>query len=466
MAEMFNPQNPEILALNRQRRMADLLTSQGMQTPQAQNVSGIYVPPNPMEYMAKLFSTYTGAKVNENLDKKEVALAKALRQQQTDELSQYQNLLNPRQTELAGPTPTGAPLTTVNVPDRQAANLFAASAYNPALQAVGIKNLTQGPKFEKASFTDEKTGKVREGVMDMNAPNPIDTFQVGGVKPEMSAYERASLQFKAGDQAISRANLFYNTGMGAGGVPAGVPMGVPMGNAPAGAPMGAPMANAPVAGGMPMGAAPAQQSKDKFAPAIQPQYQYNPSISPKANQEAAAKFGEELAKNQRNAKDSFDLMKSASTLLSSEAPSSGRLSNIATGVGEFFGSNSEASKADARLNLLSSGLTMKQPRFEGPQGVLDVTLYQKAAGDLGNPNLPIATRLAAIEEMIELQKKYYPQGDWDSISTKTKTAAKTETARSAGKVSVGAPQYARNPQTGQRIVSTDGGVNWKPVGGN
>jgi hypothetical protein len=216
-------------------------------------------------------------------------------------------------------------------------------------------------------------------------------------------------------------------------------------------------------GGMPMGNAPAQPSKDKFAPAVQPQYQYNPSLSPKANQEAAAKFSDELAKNQRNAKDSFDLMKSASTLLSSEAPSSGRLSNIVTGTREFFGGGGEASKADAQLTLLSGALTMKQPRFEGPQGVLDVTLYQKLAGDLGNANLPVASRLATINQMIDLQKKYYPEGDWDSISTKTQGEAKTQAARSAGKVSVGAPQYARNPTTGQRIVSTDGGINWKPA---
>ena len=62
MAEMFNPQNPEILELSRQRKLADLLTSQGMQTPQAQTVSGgVYVPPNPMEYIAKLYSVYKGA---------------------------------------------------------------------------------------------------------------------------------------------------------------------------------------------------------------------------------------------------------------------------------------------------------------------------------------------------------------------------------------------------------------------
>jgi hypothetical protein len=460
---------PEILGqqqqLNRQQQMAQALMQQGMQQPQGQMVSGRYVQPNIFAQLAPLAQLYVGKDLAEKGDKQALELAAALRKRYGDELSQYQDLINPKQTEMAGPTPTGAPLMS-NAPDRQAANLFAASAYNPALQAVGMKNLTQGPKWEKASFTDEKTGKTREGVINVNSDDPISTFQIGGVKPEMSAYERASLNLKAGDQAISRANLYYNTGMGAGG--SGVPTGAPMVNAPAGAPM--PVGNVPVAGGMPIGnaptvpAAPSQAPKDKFAPAVQTQYQYNPALSPKANQEAAAKFNDELVKNQRNAKDSFDLMKSASTLLSSEAPSSGRLSNIVTGTREFFGGGGEASKADAQLNLLSGALTMKQPRFEGPQGVMDVILYQKLAGDLGNPNIPVASRLATIDQMVNLQKKYYPEGDWDSISTKTKSDAKTEAARSAGKVSVGAPMYATNPTTGQRIVSTDGGINWKPAG--
>ena len=203
---------------------------------------------------------------------------------------------------------------------------------------------------------------------------------------------------------------------------------------------------------------------EKFVPVVMPQYQYNPQLSLKQNQELSLKFNEKNLNNISNAKDSFDLMKAASNLLSSEAPSSGRLSNIVTGTREFFGGGGEASKADAQLNLLSGALTMKQPRFEGPQGVLDVTLYQKLAGDLGNPNLPIASRLATLDQMVNLQKKYYPQGDWDSISTKTQSETKTQAVKSAGKVSLKAPQYATNPTTGERIVSTDGGINWKPVG--
>ena len=108
---MFNPQNPEILELNRQRRMAELLTKQGFETPQGQTVAGgIYVPPNPMEYLAKLFSTYAGTKANEALDAKEVALAQKLRELGATETKDILGTLRGTPevvTELAGPAYQG-----------------------------------------------------------------------------------------------------------------------------------------------------------------------------------------------------------------------------------------------------------------------------------------------------------------------------------------------------------------------
>jgi hypothetical protein len=202
----------------------------------------------------------------------------------------------------------------------------------------------------------------------------------------------------------------------------------------------------------------------KYMPSNMPVYQPDPSLTNAQNRELQAKFAQENMKNVKNAKDAFGSIKAVSEILRTNDPSSGLAENIITGTREIFGGGGKQSQADAKLKVLGQKLVQQVPRFEGPQGVLDVTLYQKSAGDLGNPNLPIATRLGAIEEMIELQKKYYPQGDWDSISTKTKADTKTEAARSAGKVSVGAPQYATNPTTGERIVSTDGGINWKPAG--
>jgi hypothetical protein len=448
---------PEILGqqqqLNRQQQMAQMLMQQGQQMPQGQMISGRYVKPSIFASLAPLAQMYAGQKIAERGDKQALELASQLRQRYGDELREFRNLMQGREElapEQAGPTQTGQAIPREMVrgaPNMQGAYDFAVNAYNPALQQLGLKKLTEGPEAFTLTegairYERQPDGSIKQiaaGGQKPRAPLQIDT----GTAIELRDPNNPTVVLQRIPKSLSPADTAR---MQFEGIIGG---GMPMGNAPAG---NMPMANAPA-------------SQDKFAPAVQPQYQYNPAISPKLNQEAAAKFSDDLAKNQRNAKDSFDLMKSASALLSSEAPSSGRLSNIVTGTREFFGGGGEASKADAQLNLLSGALTMKQPRFEGPQGVLDVTLYQKLAGDLGNPNLPVASRLATINQMIDLQKKYYPQGDWDSISTKTQGEAKAQAVKSAGKVSLGAPMYATNPTTGERIMSTDGGINWKPVGG-
>lgn len=148
-----------------------------------------------------------------------------------------------------------------------------------------------------------------------------------------------------------------------------------------------------------------------------PQYQYDPNLTPKQNREEAQKFSKENQNAVRNVKGSFDLIKSASDILSSNAPSSGLIQNAGTTVGEWFGGGGEASRADAQLKVLAGKLTAQVPRFEGPQSDKDTALYQAMAGDIGNANKPIATRLAALQTMIDLNKKYYPEGDWGSIDT-------------------------------------------------
>ena len=160
---------PELFAqqqqLNRQQQMAQMLMQQGTQQPQGQMVSGQYVQPNILAQLAPLAQLYAGTRMAEKGDKKALDLAAALRTRYGEELNQYQNMMNPKQTELAGPTPSGAPLTTVNVPDRQAANMFAATAYNPALQSIGMKRLTEGPI---------KLG-AEESLLDPNTYQPIAT---------------------------------------------------------------------------------------------------------------------------------------------------------------------------------------------------------------------------------------------------------------------------------------------------
>jgi hypothetical protein len=88
-----------------------------METPQGQTVSGgVYVPPSPLKYLANLYSTYKGGEKNKELDAKELALAKALREQGATETKDILSVLRGTpevSTELAGPAYQGIAPTAV-----------------------------------------------------------------------------------------------------------------------------------------------------------------------------------------------------------------------------------------------------------------------------------------------------------------------------------------------------------------
>jgi hypothetical protein len=188
MAQMFDPQNPEIMELSRQRRMADLLTSQGMQTPQGQTVAGgIYVPPNPMEYIAKLYSTYQGTQANKDLDAREVALAKALRDQEVQDLTKFSELQygTPDQmVQQAGPTMEGGNIEPQMVKGQEAnpmaAFQLAAQSRSPLIRSQ-LAEMLKGQKLGEGEVIQRynpATGKMEttgQGAAKYRAPIQIDT---------------------------------------------------------------------------------------------------------------------------------------------------------------------------------------------------------------------------------------------------------------------------------------------------
>jgi hypothetical protein len=373
---------PEILqqqqALNRQQQMAQLLMQQGQQMPSGQMVSGRFVAPSFFQYAAPLLQTYAGTRLAEKGDKAALDLATKLRETQRKEIEQFGELMKT---------------------DPAAAYRLAAQSYVPELRATGVRkmmpeDITLGEGQKRFMvMPDGSTRVVAQGEEKYRAPISVDT----GSRVELRDPRDPTKVLQAIPKSINPADAIRMQfeGMNVGGMPN-------MGGQP----------NVSAQGGT----TPQVKGVDeKFVPVVMPQYQYNPQLSPKQNQEQSLKFNEKNLNNINNAKESFDYLKQAAQILATNKPSSGRLENIVTGTREFFGGGGEASKTDAQLNVLAGGLTMKQPRFEGPQGVLDVQLYQKLAGDVGNPNVPIASRLGAIEQMIGLQKKYYPNADWESI---------------------------------------------------
>ena len=178
--ELFEQQQQ----LNRQQQMAQLLMQQGQQMPQGQMISGRYVAPSFTQNLANLANTYVGAKLAEQGDKQALELATKLRQRYGDEIKEFRNLMQGREElapEQAGPTQTGQAIPREMVrgaPNVQGAYDFAASAYNPALQAAGLRKLTEGPIKVGVEDTliDPVTMKpVFTGAGKPRAPLQIDT---------------------------------------------------------------------------------------------------------------------------------------------------------------------------------------------------------------------------------------------------------------------------------------------------
>jgi hypothetical protein len=191
--------NPEMLGYERQRQMAQALLKQGMTSPQGQMIGDRYVPANPMQYIGNLFNVYAGQKGLETTDQQELAMAKALRQQDMADLQAGMDLYQGTKekfTELAGPYVRdsglkGADVMPMAYMPEQAANPQAAMAKllgstGPKSSALGGKLLEQmfkQPKWEKTSI--KENGQEVFGVYDANNPNVRSTFVPYNTSPDI-----------------------------------------------------------------------------------------------------------------------------------------------------------------------------------------------------------------------------------------------------------------------------------------
>ncbi|NBQ47072.1 MAG: hypothetical protein EBU33_01255 [Sphingobacteriia bacterium] len=117
--------------------------------------------------------------------------------------------------------------------------------------------------------------------------------------------------------------------------------------------------------------------------------------------------------NRKNAKEVFSVVNEIQQTLP-KAHGSG-FGNLVGGAANFFGIENTKNQADAQLKVLSSRILMTTPRFQGPQSDKDVAVYKEAAGQIGDPSLPMGTRMAALDAIKSLNQKYAPELDWASL---------------------------------------------------
>ena len=129
----------------------------------------------------------------------------------------------------------------------------------------------------------------------------------------------------------------------------------------------------------------------------------------------AEQKGKNAAKDindQRQADETYKILRPISDAVK-QSTGSGIGAGVDTLAG-VFGKGTTGAENIAKLEVLSYKLLQQVPRMEGSQSNIDVEMYKKAAGDLGNDKKPVSVRLAALETIIEMLKIADKKGanDW------------------------------------------------------
>jgi hypothetical protein len=141
LEQYSNPYQPEILGMDRQRKLAEMLIAQGQQQPQGQMVGNRFIPVAPTQNLANLFNTALGAYGMYKADEKALDLANRIRQGEIEAFADFEKTKRGtpavvENTEMAGPFTGNVPKPMLSrdvvpaiPPNPQAA--YASLYYNP-----------------------------------------------------------------------------------------------------------------------------------------------------------------------------------------------------------------------------------------------------------------------------------------------------------------------------------------------
>jgi hypothetical protein len=165
----------------------------------------------------------------------------------------------------------------------------------------------------------------------------------------------------------------------------------------------------PVAGAVPT-SAPVNAPTGGYTPLSQ--------LSPKAQQQMAMESMQAQQKKERGMQGIGETIDQAKNILQGKtfnekgeqvkAPlPTQSYGGVATDfVSGIFGGSPKGSAEADRLKVLGGSLVMAMPRMEGPQSDRDVSLYREMAGQVGDSTLSVARRLAALDQVEKLYRKY------------------------------------------------------------
>jgi hypothetical protein len=139
LEQYSNPYQPEILGMDRQRKLAEMLIAQGQQQPQGQMVGNRFIPVAPTQNLANLFNTALGAYGMYQTDQKALDLANRIRQGEIEAFADFEK------TRLGTPATENAPAIPPN--NRAAlANLYYNPKASPKMRDLAFAKMTADPE--------------------------------------------------------------------------------------------------------------------------------------------------------------------------------------------------------------------------------------------------------------------------------------------------------------------------------
>jgi hypothetical protein len=470
----LSPYTAESQAIAQRMKMAELLGQQAMQPYEMPQQPGARI--SPYSGLAKILQGYTaGAMRNKAFEQQQALGEKYQAGNQADIANFLGAMQGTPQKELAGPASEGAPqgvspegmqggyIQPAQAPDRQRAMALALGSQNPTLQGAGSAMLSQmfaqdkikdlktelvGNKTHRIGYTETgkriDLGEITESVSpDTAARLKQDKEIADRAFGQLSASQKATLANDAARLNISAQQLFFDTGIKAGGgafvnpltqplVPNAQPNvatnAPPMRPAPAGAltPTSAPVA--PPVAGTQGGYTPLSQLSPKALQEIE-KAKVMETVVPKPLTEAqgnATAFGMRMAESNKllNALEAKGV---TNTGLIRQAIGG------AVGLTPFVGEKLQSavkSSMNPLPGILGGPSSGQQEYDQAKQNFITAVLRKESGAAIG------------ANEFKTEDEKYFPQaGDTDKVIAQKQTAR--ELAIKAMGIQAG-PQGARN----------------------
>jgi hypothetical protein len=135
-----------------------------------------------------------------------------------------------------------------------------------------------------------------------------------------------------------------------------------------------------------------------------PQYRDGQWVMPPANMQPGQSVPAIPTAGVKDAKEALELIDQATKLIPNATGS--YIGTAADAGARAFGISTKGDMATGQLQALEGALVAKMPKMSGPQSDKDVALYRQMAGVIGDPTIPTERKLAALQTVEEIQRRY------------------------------------------------------------